>query len=73
MLEEIPVGDDEYLLLRRVSGSNHPRDSLTARELDVVRHARTGASNKEIAYMMDISASTVGVLLARARRKLARS
>ncbi len=69
VIEELSVGPDDYLLLRRVKVDGAGFESLTARERDAVRHACTGASNKEIAYRMGISPSTVGVLLWRASRK----
>jgi DNA-binding CsgD family transcriptional regulator len=69
VIEELSVGPDDYVLLRRVKVDNAGVDSLTARERDAVRYACTGASNKEIAYRMGISPSTVGVLLWRASRK----
>jgi DNA-binding CsgD family transcriptional regulator len=70
LLDEISVGSREYLLLRRVSSSSNEFDSLTVRELEAVRRASSGASNREVARLMGISASTVGVLLARASRKV---
>lgn len=73
MLDEILADDGEYLLLRRVQPPSSGVEALTTRELDALRRAWAGASNKEIAYMMGISASTVGVLLARARRKIGMS
>jgi DNA-binding CsgD family transcriptional regulator len=45
--------------------------TLTKRELQVARYAALGHSNKSIAYELGLSPSTVGVLLARARKKLA--
>jgi DNA-binding CsgD family transcriptional regulator len=43
---------------------------LTAREAEACRLARLGHNNKSIAYEMGITASTVGVLLHNAARKL---
>jgi DNA-binding CsgD family transcriptional regulator len=44
--------------------------SLTERESQVVEHAASGATNKEIAYDLHITHATVRVLLHRAARKL---
>jgi DNA-binding CsgD family transcriptional regulator len=70
VVEELSVDRAEYVLLRRVGSARNGMDSLTVRERDAVRHASTGASNKDIAREMGISDSTVGVLLLRACRKL---
>jgi DNA-binding CsgD family transcriptional regulator len=70
VVEQLSVDRAEYVLLRRVSSARNGIDSLTQRERDAVRHACTGASNKDIAHEMGISDSTVGVLLLRACRKL---
>ena len=74
VLEEVSVGAENYILLRRVQPSKVAgvgSSSLTAREREALHHASFGASNKEIAHQMGVSASTVGVLLWRAARKLA--
>lgn len=70
LLEETAVGCRSYVLLGRIETRKTGFDSLTARERDAVYHAGTGISNKEIAKHMEISDSTVGVLLSRASRKL---
>jgi DNA-binding NarL/FixJ family response regulator len=70
VVEEISVGPNRYVLLSRNQVASDGFESLTPRELDAVRHACAGSSNKEIAYLMGITASTVGVLLWRASRKL---
>lgn len=70
MVEEIAVGDSDYVLLRRSGSQKTSFESLTARERDALHHASGGASNKEIAYRMGIRPSTVGVLFWRASRKL---
>ncbi len=73
VVEEVSVGTDDYILLRRIQPSKVAGaglDSLTPREREALHHASGGASNKEIAHRMEVSASTVGVLLWRAARKL---
>lgn len=70
VVEQVSVGSTDYVLLRRTRGTKSGVESLTPRELDAVRHACTGASNKDIAWAMGISDSTVGVLLHRACRRL---
>lgn len=68
IVEEVSILSTKYVLLR--SAPKDGLDSLTARELDALRRACSGATNKEIGYEMGISVSTVGVLLSRASRKL---
>jgi DNA-binding CsgD family transcriptional regulator len=58
-----------YQLLRRPSTAK-PRPQLTRREHDVLRLACEGHSNKSVAQQLQVSASTVGVLLFRAAAKL---
>jgi DNA-binding CsgD family transcriptional regulator len=73
VVEEVSVGTDDYMLLRRIQPSKVTGaglDSLTPREREALHHASLGPSNKEIAHRMKVSASTVGVLLWRAARKL---
>lgn len=70
VVTEVSVGGTDYVVLRRTRGPRSGIESLTPRERDAVRHACTGASNKDIARAMGISDSTVGVLLLRACRKL---
>lgn len=70
IVEEISLGSADYILLRRLPSRGNALDSLTVRERDVLRHACAGASNKEIAYELGISHSTVRVLLSRAGRKV---
>lgn len=64
---EIPSGPHEYLVLRRPLASS---SSLTPRERKAVQLAMGRATNKEIAWALSVSASTVGVFLWRAARKL---
>jgi DNA-binding CsgD family transcriptional regulator len=70
VVEKVSVGSTDYMLLRRTRGTKSGVEALTPRERDAVRHACTGASNKDIAWAMGISDSTVGVLLHRACRRL---
>ena len=55
---------------RRSDGSVEEVRSLTDRELDVLRLAARGKSNKEIARELDLSAQTVQVHLGRIFKKL---
>ena len=57
-----------YRVLRRPSDAAAP--ILTKREADAVELLCTGISNKDIAIQLDVSPSTVGVLLFRAAAKL---
>jgi DNA-binding CsgD family transcriptional regulator len=66
-VESISVGPREYLILYRQMTGDPP---LTPRERAAVRLAMGGATNKEIAWAFNVSASTVGVFLWRAARKL---
>ena len=70
VLEQISLASGDYLLVRRPPAARTGWDALTPREREAVRWVCTGASNKEIAHEMGISASTVGVLLSRAACRL---
>lgn len=70
LLDEISVGNDVYLLLHRVQPPPRGLDSLTARELEALRLASEGSSNKEIAYQLSVTPSTVKTLLFRAARRI---
>jgi DNA-binding CsgD family transcriptional regulator len=67
LVDTISTGSGEYLVLRRELLSSAP---LTQRERQAVQLAMGGATNKEIAWALEVSASTVGVFLWRAARKL---
>lgn len=58
------------LMARMVSGSNATPGALSSRELDVIRLASIGRSNKEIAYELRISEATVKTHLQHAFDKL---
>ncbi|HEX3761024.1 MAG TPA: helix-turn-helix transcriptional regulator [Kofleriaceae bacterium] len=70
LVDHFETGGQRYFVARR----NDPRiedvSDLTLRERQAVAFASLGHTNKLIAYEMGISASTVGVLLHRAARKL---
>lgn len=59
-----------YQLLRRPVGVKRISPQLTKREHEVLRLACVGQTNKGIAHVLNVSASTVGVLLFRAAAKL---
>jgi DNA-binding CsgD family transcriptional regulator len=60
----------EYVVVRRDDLSSRRPSALSRRESEALALAVLGHSNKVIAYEMGASASTVGVLLHRAGRKL---
>jgi len=70
VVDEFSVDSELFLLLRRATRPKTGPLSLTERERQAVQLACGGANNKEIAYTMNVSASTVGVLLWRASRRL---
>ena len=59
-----------YVLARRDKPTDPRSNCLSPREHQALELATGGVTNKVIAYEMGISASTVGVLLHRAARKL---
>lgn len=59
-----------YVLARENLPDHSAQLTLSTREAQVAALARLGRSNKEIAYELGLSASTVRVLMARATRKL---
>lgn len=70
LVEHFESDGRRYLVARRNDPDAAGPDSLTRRERQVLGYAALGHSNKLIAYELGISASTVGVLLLRAARKL---
>ncbi|HEX3777624.1 MAG TPA: LuxR C-terminal-related transcriptional regulator [Polyangiaceae bacterium] len=59
-----------YLVARENQAHGGGFDALTDRERQIVLHAALGFSNKEIAYTLGISDTTVRVLIARAAGRL---
>ncbi len=59
-----------YRILRRPLPASGIAPALTKREEDAVSLACAGHSNKSIAQVLDVSPSTIGVLLFRAAAKL---
>jgi DNA-binding CsgD family transcriptional regulator len=59
-----------YVVARENQAQGPQLGPLTGRERQVVLQAALGQSNKEIAYLLGISHSTVRVLIARAARRL---
>jgi DNA-binding NarL/FixJ family response regulator len=59
-----------YRLLRRPVAASEEAPRLTKRELAALELASTGHGNKSIAQQLEVSPSTVGVLLFRAAAKL---
>jgi DNA-binding CsgD family transcriptional regulator len=59
-----------FFIARHTGPDKAAPRTLTAREKQVAGYAALGHSNKQIAYDLGLSPSTVRVLLARAKRKL---
>jgi DNA-binding CsgD family transcriptional regulator len=59
-----------YVVARENQAGAPDLGAFTDRERQIVVHAALGQTNKEIAYMLGISESTVRVLVARAARRL---
>ncbi|HEY2745107.1 MAG TPA: LuxR C-terminal-related transcriptional regulator [Polyangia bacterium] len=70
LVDQFESDGKRYLLARRNDCAVEVAESLTARERQALGYAALGHTNKLIAYEMGVSASTVGVLLHRAARKL---
>jgi DNA-binding CsgD family transcriptional regulator len=70
LVEHFESDGRRYLIARRNDPDAAGHDALTRRERQVLGYAALGHSNKLIAYELGVSASTVGVHLLRAARKL---
>jgi DNA-binding CsgD family transcriptional regulator len=70
LLDQFESDGKRYVVARRNDIEAGGARSLTARERQALGYAALGHGNKLIAYEMGVSASTVGVLLHRAARKL---
>ena len=70
LVDHFDTDGKRFLVAQRNDPEVAPLAILTARERQVVALAAIGHANKMIAYELGISISTVGVLLARASRKL---
>jgi DNA-binding CsgD family transcriptional regulator len=70
LIDQFETGGRRYLLACSNDPASHGPDLLTVRERQVAAHVVLGHSNKEIAYELGLSASTVRVHLARAAQKL---
>ena len=67
LMERVLTARREYLVLRLREAPDSP---LTSRERTAVRLVMGGATHKEVAWLLGVTASTVGVFLWRAARKL---
>jgi DNA-binding CsgD family transcriptional regulator len=70
LLDQFESDGKRYVVARRNDVEPGGAEALTARERQALGYAALGHGNKLIAYEMGVSASTVGVLLHRAARKL---
>jgi len=70
LVDHFDTDGRRFLVAHRNDPATPDPRALTERERQVVAYADLGQSNKLIAYELGLSASTVGVLLARARAKL---
>jgi DNA-binding CsgD family transcriptional regulator len=70
LVDSFVSGGERYIVARENQTAPAGLDALTERERQVVASAVVGKSTKETAYELGISASTVRVLLARARSRL---
>ena len=68
LVDRFESGGREYVVARRSDGSD--RLPFTEREQEVFASAEGGLSNKEIAYKLGLSASTVRVVMSRICWKL---
>jgi DNA-binding CsgD family transcriptional regulator len=70
LLDHFESDGRQYVIACTNQSPTPPAQRLTARERQVVACAALGHPNKVIAYELGIAASTVGVLLSRARARL---
>ncbi|MCC6811157.1 MAG: helix-turn-helix transcriptional regulator [Deltaproteobacteria bacterium] len=70
LIEQFESDGKRFLVAKRNDPPIASIESLTPRELQAVGFASLGHANKLIAYEMGISASTVGVLLGRAAKRI---
>lgn len=69
LVDSFEENGSRYVVARENQADAPNFSILTDRERQVVVHAALGLSNKEIAYTLGISATTVRVLMARAARR----
>lgn len=70
LVDSFEEGGQRYIVARENQARVPGFDSLTERERQIVLQATLGYSNKEIAYALGVSDSTVRVLMARAAGKM---
>ncbi len=71
LIDEFEVEGKRYVLAAADGGARPPRAyRLTTREKQVLALAASGLTNKEIAYELGVTATTVRVLIARAANRL---
>jgi DNA-binding CsgD family transcriptional regulator len=70
LVDAFSSGGERYIVARENQAATSGLEVLTERERQVVAGAALGRTAKEIAYDLGISASTVRVLLGRARSRL---
>jgi DNA-binding CsgD family transcriptional regulator len=70
LVDSFEKSGERYVVARENQARHEGMTWLTDRERQVVLQAALGFSNKEIAYALGISHSTVRVLMARAARRL---
>jgi DNA-binding CsgD family transcriptional regulator len=70
IVDHIDRDERRFLLARENAPHVGAAHALTAREREVVEHASTGRSDKDIAWRLGVSASTVSTHLSQAARKL---
>jgi DNA-binding CsgD family transcriptional regulator len=70
LVDSFEEGGRRYVVARENQARASGFETLTDRELQVVLQAALGFTNKEIAYALGLSASTVRVLMARAAGRI---